>query len=75
MGGKTKKGGGQNLKKGGKLGQGVGALKMGNWNPLTNYGYSCIYRNYYKLFFQDVTRLSMSTVSFLTQLDSGILCL
>ena len=43
MGGKTKKGGGQNLKKGGKLGQGVGGLKMGNWNPLTNYGYSCIY--------------------------------
>ena len=25
--------------------------------------------------FLDVTRMSMSTVSFLTQLDSGILCL
>ena len=26
------------LKKGGKLGQGVGALKRGAWNPLTHYG-------------------------------------
>ena len=24
--------------KGGKLGQGVGALKEGGWKPLTNYG-------------------------------------
>ena len=26
------------LKKGGMLGQGVGALKKGGWNPLKNYG-------------------------------------
>ena len=25
------------LKSGGKLGQGVGVLKNGGWNPLTNY--------------------------------------
>ena len=26
------------FKKGGKLGQGVGVLKRGGWNPLRNYG-------------------------------------
>ena len=29
--------GNKDLKKGGKLGQGVDALKRGAWNPLTNY--------------------------------------
>ena len=30
--------GNKDIKKGGKLGQGVGALKSGSWNPLTYYG-------------------------------------
>ena len=36
----TEKRGGETkiLKRGGKLSQGVGALKWGGWNPLTNYG-------------------------------------
>ena len=29
--------GNKDFKNGGKLGQGVGALKWGDWNPLTNY--------------------------------------
>ena len=29
----------KDFKRGGKLGQGVGALKAGGWNPLTN----CVY--------------------------------
>ena len=39
-GGAEKRGGETKiLKRGGKLGQGVGALKReGGWNPLTNYG-------------------------------------
>ena len=28
----------KDLKRGGKLSQGVGALKRGSWNPLMNYG-------------------------------------
>ena len=37
-GGKEKRGGDTKiLKKGGKLGQGVGALKRRGWNPRTNY--------------------------------------
>ena len=33
----------KDFKKGGKLGQGVGALKRRDWNPLTNYGYASKY--------------------------------
>ena len=38
-GGGTEKRGGKTkiLKKGGKLGQGVGTLRNGGWNSLTNY--------------------------------------
>ena len=32
----------KDLEKGGKLGQGVGALKRGSWNSLTNYDY-CLF--------------------------------
>ena len=31
----------EDLKKVGKLGQGLGALKRGSWNPLTNHEFSC----------------------------------
>ena len=33
------------FKEGGKLGPGVNALKRGNWNPLTNYGFSYCFDN------------------------------
>ena len=38
----TEKRGGETkiFKRGGKLGQGVDALKRGSWNPLTNYGHA-----------------------------------
>ena len=38
-GGTEQSGGIQRFRKrGGKLGQGVGPLKVGDWNPLKNYG-------------------------------------
>ena len=33
----------KDFKKGEISGQGVGALKRGDWNPLTNYGYASKY--------------------------------
>ena len=41
-GGTEKRGGETDILKRGKLGQGVGALKRGNWNPLTNC--DCLFR-------------------------------
>ena len=36
-GGTKKRGGNKDFRKESKLGQGVGSLKKGGWNPLTNY--------------------------------------
>ena len=43
-----------------------------SWGRSTHYSDSCMI---FLSSFLDVTRMSISTVSFLTQLDSGILCL
>ena len=45
--------GNKDFKKKGKLGQGVGALKEGGWNPLTNYLIHVFYLNVKKRFLEN----------------------
>ena len=45
----------KNFEKGDKLGQGVGALKKGGSNSITNYGFSIAYRKFAQVEFGNTT--------------------